>query len=602
MAGTALPVTAQQAPLAAQQDAERDGEALFGTHCATCHGAETNERAPSPDALRVLSPESIVLALTNGPMRLEGSRIGGLERRAIAEFLTGQEFGGRADGVETGWCEVSPPFGDPSGRPSWMTWGGTGGNTRFQTAEGAGLTAEEVPGLTLRWALGYPDATHSWGQPTVAGGRVFVGSHNGTVYSLGAETGCVHWTFVAGGGVRTAIVIGPGPRGEGHALYFGDTSATVYALDPETGEELWRSGPLDEHPLARVTGTPALHDGRIFVPLSSYEEVGTASPSYECCTFRGSVSALDTETGTVLWKTYTVEEPRPRGFSTDGVTLWGPSGVGIWASLTADPERGVVYAATGNTFSEPSADMGDAVVAFDMETGEIRWVNQVTAVDVYIGGCRPDGDNPNCPEELGPDFDFGNAPMLTTRLDGRDVIVIGQKSGIGFVMDPDDDGRTLWQYRAGRGGALGGLEYGSAVDERNAYFPVSDIGQPNPGGLHAVDLITGERAWYAPAPPLLCDEGRGCDGAQAAAVSVMPGVVFSGSNDGGIRAYSTSDGSIIWEYDTNREFETVNGIPGQGASILGPGPAIAGGMVFVNSGYGSHRGRRGNVLLAFGLP
>ena len=381
MLGLALPLAAQQ-NVAAQPEEERDGEALFGTYCATCHGAEDNERAPSPEALSALSPDYIVIALTNGPMRLEGSRIGGLERRAIAEYLTGRDSGGRVDGVETGWCEVPVPFGDPSAGPSWTTWGGNYGNSRFQTAEDAGLTAETVPGLTLRWALGYPDATHSWAQPTVAGGRVFVGSHNGTVYSLGAETGCVHWTFVAGGGVRTAIVIAPAPRDEGHAVYFGDTNATVYALDPETGEEFWRSGPLDDHALARVTSTPAVHDGRIFVALSSYEEVGTASPDYECCTFRGSVLALDTETGEVLWKTYTVEEPRRRGVSSQGAPLWGPSGVGIWAPLTVDPARGVVYGATGNTFSEPSAPLGDAVVAFDMESGEIRWANQVTAVDV----------------------------------------------------------------------------------------------------------------------------------------------------------------------------------------------------------------------------
>jgi len=587
-------------PLTAQQDEEADGEALFEVYCASCHRGKVSVRAPSTDALAEFSPEAIVLALTNGPMRLEGSRIGGSERRAIAEYLTGQNFGGRVDGVETGWCEAPSPFENPSTTPSWTTWGARSGNTRFQPEGEAGLTAQEVPRLTLQWALAFPDATHSWAQPTVAGGRVFVGSHNGTVYSLDADTGCVHWTFVAAGGVRTAIVIGLGPGGSGYAAYFGDSNSTTYAVDPETGRELWRQT-LDDHPLARVTGTPALHDGRLFVPLSSYEEVGTASPGYGCCTFRGSVSALDTETGEVLWKTYTAPEPRRRGVSTEGVPLWGPSGVGIWTSPTVDPKRGVVYASTGNAYSAPAGAMSNAVIAFDMESGAVRWVNQVTPNDVYIGGCRAGTENPNCPEELGPDYDFGNAPILTTRPDGKEVIVIGQKSGIGYAMDPDDDGRTLWQYRAGRGGALGGLEYGSAVDARNAYFPVSDIGQRDAGGLHAVDLITGERVWYAPPAPLLCDEPRGCDAAQAAAVSVMPGVVFSGSNDGGFRAYSTADGSIIWQYDTNRNFETVNGIPARGASILGPGPAIAGGMVFVNSGYGSHGGRAGNVLLAFGL-
>ena len=582
------------------QEDEGDGEALFEVYCASCH-AGGDDRAPRRETLAELSPDYIVIALTNGAMRLEGSRIGGTERRAIAEYLTGRESGGPVDGVLRGRCAAPRPLGDVTAGPSWATWGNDGGNSRFQSTAGAGLTAEDVPRLTLKWALGYPDATHSWAQPTVAGGRVFVGSHNGTVYSLDARTGCIRWTFVAGGGVRTAIVITSGETPSGYAAYFGDTNAVTYALDPETGEELWRSDPLDGHRLARVTSTPAVHDGRVFVALSSYEEVGTASPRYECCTFRGSVSALDAATGAVVWKTYTVDEPRPRGVSTEGLSLWGPSGVGIWAPLTVDPARGVVYVATGNSYSEPAASLGDAVVAMDQETGGIRWASQVTLDDVYIGGCPETSDNPNCPSPLGPDYDFGNAPILTTRADGRDVIVIGQKSGLGYAMDPDAEGRILWQYRAGRGGALGGLEYGSASDGRYAYFPVSDIQQREAGGLHAVDLVTGEHVWYAPPPPLLCVAGRGCDGAQAAAVSVIPGAVFSGSNDGGFRAFSTADGSLLWEFDTNRDFETVNGFPGTGASILGPGPAIAGGMVFVNSGYGSHGGRRGNVLLAFGL-
>jgi polyvinyl alcohol dehydrogenase (cytochrome) len=460
-----LPAEAQQ------EEEEGDGEALYEVYCASCHSGAADERAPRRADLAELSPDYIVIALTNGPMRLEGSRIGGTERRAIAAYLTGRDFGGPVDGVLRGRCSAPSAFGAPERGPSWTTWGNDRGNTRFQGAEAAGLTAEDVPGLTLKWALGYPDATHSWAQPTVAGGRVFVGSHNGTVYSLDAATGCVRWTFVAGGGVRTAIVIAPGETPSGYAAYFGDTNAVTYALDPESGEELWRSEPLDDHPLARVTSTPAVEDGKVFVALSSYEEVGTASPFYECCTFRGSVSALDARTGGVLWKTYTVDEPRPRGVSTEGRTLWGPSGVGIWAPLTADPERGVVYVATGNTYSGATAPLGDAVFAIEMDSGEVRWSNQVTADDVYIGGCRPGSDNPNCPEELGPDYDFGNAPILVTRSDGRDVLVIGQKSGIGYAMDPDEGGRTLWQYRAGRGGSLGGLEYGSAADSRYAYFP-----------------------------------------------------------------------------------------------------------------------------------
>jgi polyvinyl alcohol dehydrogenase (cytochrome) len=553
------------------------------------------------DALRLLAPEQIVLALTNGAMRLEGSRIGGVERRAIAEYLTGRPVAGDAAGAATGRCAAGSPFADPLASPMWASWGADPSNTRFQSADQAGLSVADVPRLTLKWALGYPDATHAWGQPTVAAGRVFVGSHNGTVYSLDARTGCIHWTFAAGGGVRTAITIAPRSGAPGWVLYFGDTNATAYALDAATGTELWRQK-LDEHTLARVTGSVAVHEGRLFVPISSYEEVGTANATYECCTFRGSLLALDAASGRILWKTYTAGEPRPRGQSLTGATLWGPSGAAIWTTPTVDPRRGVVYASTGNNYSDPAEGTSDAVIAFDMQTGRIRWVQQVTENDVYIGGCPANSGNPNCPEAVGPDYDFGQPAILTTLSGGRDLLVIGQKSGIGYALDPDAEGAVLWSYRAGRGGALGGIQYGSAVDGARAYFPVSDIQRPEPGGLHAVDLRTGERVWYSPPPPpTACGEQRSCNAAQAAAITVIPGVVFSGSNDGVMRAFATADGSVIWEYDTNREFQTVNGVPARGASILGPGPAIAGGMLFVNSGYGSHGGRAGNVLLAFGL-
>jgi polyvinyl alcohol dehydrogenase (cytochrome) len=577
--------------VAAQQP---QGGALFAQHCASCHSGASDSRAPSPEALRLRSPEAIVLALTNGPMRLQGSRFGGLERRAIAEYLTGRVIGVDVAGAATGRCSTAEPSFDLATGPQWRTWGGTFANTRFQSASAAGLTPDQVPRLTLKWALGYPDATHAWSQPTLAGGRLYVGSQNGTVYSLDAKSGCVRWTFVAGGGVRTAITIADG------SVIFGDTNAVVYALDAAQGRERWRMK-IDSHPLGRVTGSPAVHDGRVFVPVSSYEEVDTASPEYECCTFRGSVVALESASGKTLWRTYMVSEPKPRGTSTAGRTLWGPSGGGVWAALTIDPKRSVVYAATGNTYSEPASPLSDAVVALDMHTGGVRWANQTTPDDVYIGGCRPGSNNPNCPSNVGPDFDFGNPAILTTRPDGKEIIVIGQKSGVGYAMDPDNGGKVLWEYRAGQGGALGGMEYGSAADGRYAYFPLSDMNAPAPGGLHAVDLTTGTRAWYAPPVEPRCAAGRGCNAAQAAAVTVIPGVVFSGVNDGVFRAYSTADGRILWEFDTNREFTTVNGVPGRGASILGPGPAVAGGMVYVNSGYGSHGGRPGNVLLAFGL-
>jgi polyvinyl alcohol dehydrogenase (cytochrome) len=472
-------------------------------------------------------------------------------------------------------------------------------NTRFQPASQAGLTAEQVPHLVLKWAFGFPDATSAWSQPTVYAGRLFVGSHNGTVYSLDAKKGCIYWTYSAKSSVRSAVVIGPRGDGRGQAAYFGDTAANAYAVDAATGKEIWQRR-VEDHPMARATGSPTLYQDRLYVGVSSFEETQGNVPSYECCTFRGSLSALDTRTGSVAWKTYLVPEPKPLSKNAAGTTLWGPSGAGIWSAPTIDEKRGVVYAATGNTYTPPQLKTSDAVIAFELKTGKIKWTKQVTPEDVFGGWCKPTLRNPVCPEEDGPDFDFGNSPILTKLPNGREVIVIGQKSGVGWELDPDKEGAVIWQYRAGRGSALGGMEWGSAVDEHNAYFPVSDILLPNPGGLHAVSLTTGERTWYVPPAKPVCF-GRGCNAALTAALTVIDGVVFSGSNDGALRAHSTRDGSVIWEYDSNREFTTLNGVPAKGASMHSGGATIVGGMLYVNSGYGDHGGRPGNVLLAFGL-
>ena len=578
------------ASIALMQAQGSPGEQVFKDRCASCHTGAADSRAPAPEALRGRTPQAIVEALVNGAMRAQGSRMTGAERRAVAEFLTGRSVEGDVSGAATGRCATAPAA-ERTGSSNWRGWSPTTDNTRFQSAEGAAITAAEIPKLTLRWAFGFPDASSAWAQPSVADGRVYVGSQNGTVYALDARSGCVRWTFAAAGGVRTAVTLSSG------IAYFGDTAANVYAVDAQTGVARWRKS-VEQHPLARITGSVTVHDGRLYVPTSSYEESQGADPQYACCTFRGSVTALDAGTGAVVWKTYMIpEEPKRRGSSSAGVPLWGPSGAAIWSAPTIDARRGLLYVATGNLYSGPAHTAGNAVVAIDLKTGSVRWSKQFTPGDVYVSNCR--AGNPNCPEANGPDFDFGSPPMLARTSAGRDLIVIGQKSGVGFALDPEKMGEVVWEYRAGRGGVLGGIEWGSAVDAERAYFAVSDILLPQPGGLHAVTLATGQRAWFTPPRPPACGTGRGCNAAQSAAVTVIPGAVFSGSNDGALRVYSTADGAILWEFDSNREFTTVNGVAGRGASMIGPGPVVAGGMVFVSSGYGAFGGRPGNVLLAF---
>jgi polyvinyl alcohol dehydrogenase (cytochrome) len=404
--------------------------------------------------------------------------------------------------------------------------------------------------------------------------------------------------YDAGATVRNAVSIGQ--AGGRTMAYFGDVRSTVHALDAATGQLLWKVK-VEDHPASRITGAPAFYGGRLYVPVSSIEEASAMLPSYECCKFRGSIVALDGATGKQIWKSFSVvDPPRPLEKSAAGAQLWGPAGAAIWSAPTIDVRKKVLYAATGNSYTNVGIHTSDAILAFDLESGSLLWSSQVLARDNFTMGC---GRGANCPEDRGPDHDFGTSPILRDLPDGQRVLVCGQKSGIVWGLDPDQRGKVLWQTRVGQGSALGGIEWGPTADLENAYVAVSDLlsrGENRPGGLHAVKLSTGEKIWSTPPPELHCTPGaKGCNSAQSAAISSIPGVVFSGSIDGHFRAFLARTGQIVWDFNTARDFETVNGVAGKGGSLDSAGPVIAGGMVFTNSGYGMWQGLPGNVLLAF---
>ena len=576
---------------------ERDGATVFKDVCASCHTAGSDTpRAPTLDSLRLRSARAVLNAmlLQMGPMRIITTRLTNAERRAVAEYVSGKKLDSEPEGGALGSCGAPVPMSDPAKGPGWNGWGVTSANTRFQPADHAGLSADQVPHLTLKWAFGFPDTAQAWAQPAVAGGRLFVGSQSGAVYALDAKNGCRIWTYVATSGVRTGIVVGRARRPDGtpgYALYFSDMAGNTYAVRAEDGRQLWKQQ-VEPHRFVRLTGTPTLHGGLLYVPTASFEE--SMAPEVEnCCTFRGSVVALNADTGKVVWRTYTIKEkPAQYGPAVKGKPNWGPSGAAIWSSPTIDSKRGVLYVATGNNYTPPATSGSDAVLAMDLKTGRIRWSKQLTENDVF-------NSLPSFRDQA-PDFDFGSSPIFTKLPSGREVLIAPQKSGIGWALDPDKQGAVVWQYRAGEGGTNGGLQWGSAMDGRLAYFAVSDTNRPNPGGLHGVDVETGERLWYTPPAPPRCETvNRSCNSGQSAAVTAIPGVVFSGAIDGMMRAYSTRDGSVVWEYNTNQPFTTLNGVAATGGSINGAGATVAGGMVYVSSGYGSN-GRPGNVLLAFG--
>jgi len=402
--------------------------------------------------------------------------------------------------------------------------------------------------------------------------------------------------------VRAAISIGPrgrAARAPAYAAYVADQKGFVYALDAASGRLLWTKR-VDDHPLVRLTGSPVLHEGRLYVPTSSYEE-GGRPPGYACCTFRGSIVALDAESGAVAWKSYTIpDEPRLLRVFADGTELRGPAGGAIWSAPTIDVKRRAIYVGVGNTYSGAAQPTTDAILAFDLATGALRWSQQMAPSTPDVFGCTPGAVN--CGDRPGPDFDFGASPVLATLASGRQLIVAGQKSGVVFALDPDRRGRQVWRYRAGGGSGLGGVQWGIAVGGDRAFVPVAEIYSPEPGGLHAIDLATGERTWHAPPEAPACGRpSRACSGAQFSAVTAIPGAVLSPSNDGVLRAYAAADGTIVWRADTNGPFSTVNGVRAHGGSMNGPAPVIAGGMVYIGSGYGAFGLRPGNVLLAYGL-
>jgi polyvinyl alcohol dehydrogenase (cytochrome) len=594
---------ASAAGAAAQQppQVQPNGSAVFERACANCHQAGQTA-VPPPEALLALTPESIVNSLTNGKMVVQGAGLTPAERDAVAQFLTGRAAAaGTAVGRTVNRCTTPTPTNNPSQGPSWMGWGNDATNSRF--APQGGLTAADLPRLKLKWAFAYEGATSSRVQPAMAGGELFVASDNAELHALDPKTGCTYWTFKAESGVRSGLTVGP-YRTAGrarYAVFFGDQRANAYAVDTVTGQQVWKRK-VDDHQAAAITGALTIADGRVFVPVQGLNEEGTGGRGQvPCCTFRGSLSALDANTGAVTWKTYTVDESKLRGKNTrSGQDAFGPAGGGIWSAPTADVKRRSVYVTTGNGYADPPQPMTDAVIAMDMDTGKVKWVHQATPNDNWLGGCgRGSEGNPGCPQPQGPDHDFSAPPLLATA-DGRQIIVVPQKSGIAHALDPDK-GELMWQYRFGAGSGLGG-QWGGSFDGQNVYFGVGDFLTPTPGGVRAVKVATGEPVWSAspPQPPLCAGQPR-CNVSQGGATTAIPGAVLAVSLDGGIRAYAAADGKILWQFDTNGDFDTVNGVKATGASIDGSPLIVAGGMIYVNSGYGGIAARPGNVLLAFGV-
>ena len=582
--------------------AASSGEAVYLKRCAVCHD-QVNERIPPRSVLQKMPAARIVRALDVGAMMAVGFTLSREDRMAVASYL-GTNTGESGPPASAFCADRRVKLAD-NPHTSWNGWSPASNNARFQPGDSARLTIDQVRGLKLKWAFGFDGDVIAFAPPTVIDGQLFVGSASGLVHAMRAETGCLQWVFQANGPVRSSILAVP--LGSEHALLFGDMTGWFYAVKAETGKLLWKVR-IDTHDSTRLTGGPVAYRGTVYVPVSSWEETRSADPEYICCTFRGSVVALRIRDGMQLWKTWMTDAPTERGKNSRGTPNFGPNGVAVWSAPTMDASRNLLYVGTGDNYSPPATTTSDAVIALDMATGRIVWFRQLTAEDAYNGSCAGD-------KSCGPDFDFGSSPILVHAPDGRELLLAGQKSGIVWALDPAKQGEIVWQARVGQGGTNGGVQWGMATDGQHVFATVSNVKRsrqtsqtdtrryvidPNVGGgLTALRVADGSQEWHDAAKP--CPEGApsGCSPSQPGAVTEIPGVVFTTSTDGHIRAHSAETGELLWEFDTIRDFHTVNGVKGSGGSIDGPGAVVVNGMVFISSGYPRNGGVPGNVLLAF---
>ena len=375
-----------------------DGPTLYKQLCASCHDTGT-DRAPNRDALRAMSPERVLAALERGAMLSMAAGRTGVERRAIAEFVTGKSFAqalSTTPSPQAMCARRAGDFANPLSGSRWNGWGVDTSNTRYQDGSQAGFTAADVSRLKPKWAFGFPGELSADAHPTIAGGRVFVGTQTGTVYALERRDR-----------LRPLVLSAPKPPCARPSASAASTRALARASRHSSAtapETCMRS----TAPAARCCGrrrwtlfrSPASPARRRFTTAGSMWAWLRAKrrpvrwPSYECCRFRGSLVALDAATGAQVWKTYTIEEARPTTKNKIGTQLWGPSGVPIWSSPAIDVQRNAIYVTTGNNYSGPATSISDAFVAFDMSSGKILWSRQMTAGDDWNTSCRlPDKIN-----------------------------------------------------------------------------------------------------------------------------------------------------------------------------------------------------------------
>lgn len=597
------------------------GAELYEQHCDTCH-ALPDMKAPQLATLQQMPFSRIARSIEFGMMMQQAAHLQPEERIAIAKYLSIDVSVARDEWIEASSCSPRRPVLVEAGdEDNW----GFGLDNRRAIESGVEISVANVDDLELEWSLAVPGVTEMRSQPVAADGVLFMGTANGNVLAIDQDSGCVLWHFAADSSVRSSLNLQTTSDGV-QTLFFADDLGTVYAITADEGRLRWKQS-LRWFPVSVISGSLAFHDDRLYVPISTFETALAGLDSYPCCRSHGGVVALDTTVGDILWEYHATPKAMKVGTTSAGTDVWGPSGAAVWTTPAIDEKRGLLYIGTAQNMSPPATHNSDSVIALDIETGEVDWVFQGLEGDVWNVACHMGGAN--CPDDSGPDFDFGGAITLTQDANGKDIVVAGQKSGHVYALDPDRKGAVIWTERISMGTTNGGIHWGVATSGNTIWATVADPPRQREGyvprpGVYALNLQDGDERWALPVE-------RGCefdpafaprvglaamrDGepqnpwpecsfyyGHSAAPLYANGVVYAGALDGKLRLLDAANGDVLRVIDTNRPFDADNGIKGHGGAIDLSGVVVDGRRLFVYSGYGMFGQMPGNVLLAYELP
>ena len=591
------------------QTMQKLAEDAFASHCAQCHGLVGTE------GWQRLTPDEFYWVLRRGQMQEPATGLddGVLHALALAYANPAAAHDRPPNGGAVP-CSGKPFRPEPS--HGWQGFSQDSTNTRSLQEP---VSKAAIQGARLKWTFAFPDTGFAHGADNpiaVADGRVYVGNLNHWMYALDAQSGCAAWAFEADTGIRSGATVDAG------TVVFGDMAGNVYGVDEATGSPRWRRL-ADVQSFGRITGTPLSSNGNVYVPVSYLQEILGVASGRSCCTANGTASAFEIQTGAPLWRTHMIDQPLQfEGLNKAGARRFGPSGAVIFAPPTLDTGRKLLYVSTGNQTTGPAVPESDAVVALDLKSGVKRWVRSLApeagdGKDIYSISCEEwaDPSHAGCPPEKTGDStnhadrDISAPTMLVRRADGKEVLIAGTKDGVLYALDPDSEGKILWKLRLGKGGELGGIEYGMATDGKYVYAPVADLAvaaQTGEGALNAVDIMTGKHVWKTAIPADACSQKKDiyCVSGIVSPPVVAGDAVIVGGMDGVLRAYDRQTGQVFWSYDAVKEYDAINGRKGHGGGFGMGGVTIVGNMMYVTSGINSDAvgsSAATGVLLAFEL-